>query len=99
MIIFIALVVVCFLAMLIYHFASQGREMVGTATVVSRRLELAQLGGKWTDNYNRLMTFRFSDGSELELYVSKEAYTVLQDGETGLLVWQGDQLRSFDSDM
>jgi len=98
MYIFIALVAFAFIAMLVYHFASQGREMMGTATVVSRRLELSSMGGKWADNYNRLMTFRLRDGSELELYVSKEAYTVLQDGETGQLVWQGDQLRSFDSD-
>ena len=98
MYIFIALIAVAFIAMLVYHFASQGREMMGTATVVSRRLELSSMGGKWADNYNRLMTFRLSDGSELELYVSKEAYTILQDGETGQLVWQGDQLRSFDSD-
>ena len=98
MIIFIALVVVGFIVMLIYHFASQGRKMTGTATVISRRLELSKLGSKWADNYNRLITFRFSGGSELELYVSKEAYSVLPDGETGQLVWQGDQLISFDSD-
>ena len=96
--IFIAIIVICFIAMLVYHFASQGRKMMGTATVVSRRLELSSMGSKWADNYNRLMTFRLSDGSELELYVSKEAYAVLQDGETGQLVWQGDQLLSFDSD-
>lgn len=98
MIIFIALVIVCFIAMVVYHFVSQGRELTGTATVVSRRMEVGRLGGKWADNYNRLMTFRLSDGSELELYVTKEAYAVLADGETGQLVWQGDQLRSFDSD-
>ena len=98
MIIFVALVIVAFAAMIIYYFASQGRKMMGTATVVSRRLELSSMGSKWADNYNRLITFRFSDGSELELYVSKEAYAVLQDGETGQLVWQGDQLLSFDSD-
>ncbi len=98
MIIFIALVIVAFIAMLVYHFVSQGQELTGTATVVSRRMEVGKLGGKWTDNYNRLITFRLSDGSELELYVSKEAYEVLPDGETGQLVWQGDQLRSFDSD-
>ena len=98
MIIFIALVVVGFIAMLIYHFASQGKKMTGTATVVSRRLELSSMGSKWADNYNRLITFRFSDGSELELYVTKEAYGILPDGETGQLVWQGDQLISFDSD-
>ena len=99
MIIFAALVIVGFIAMVVYHFASQGQELTGTATVVSRRMEVGKLGGKWTDNYNRLMTFRFSDGSELELYVSKEAYAVLQDGETGQLIWQGNQLLSFDSDI
>ena len=98
MIIFIALIIVGFIALLIFHFTSQGRELTATATVISRRLELSSMGSKWADNYNRLMTFRLNDGSELELYVSKEAYTVLQDGETGFLVWQGDQLRSFDSD-
>ena len=98
MIFFIVLIILGFIAMLIYHFASQGRKMVGTATVVSRRLELSSMGSKWADNYNRLITFRFCDGSELELYVSKEAYSVLPDGETGQLVWQGDQLISFDSD-
>ena len=98
MILFAALIGGGFIAMLIYYFASRGHEMTGTATVVSRRLELSSLGSKWADNYNRLITFRFSDGSELELYVSKEAYEVLPDGETGQLVWQGDQLVSFDSD-
>ena len=96
--IFIVLVIIGFVAMLIYHFASQGQKLTGTATVVSRRLELSSMGSKWADNYNRLITFRFSDSSELELYVSKEAYAVLPDGETGQLVWQGDQLISFDSD-
>ena len=97
----IILIVSClgFAAVLIFHFATQGRELTGTATVVSRRMEVGKLGGKWTDNYNRLITFRLSDGSELELYVSKEAYEVLPDGETGQLVWQGDQFRSFDSDI
>ena len=98
MIIFIGLIALGFAAVLIFHFATQGRTLTGTATVVSRRLELSSLGSKWADNYNRLITFRLSDGSELELYVSKEAYEVLPEGETGQLIWQGDQLRSFDSD-
>ena len=98
MIIFITLVIIAFAAMVVYHITSHGHEMTGTATVISRRMEVGKLGSKWTDNYNRLITFRLSDGSELELYVSKEAYEVLPDGETGQLVWQGDQLRSFDSD-
>ena len=99
MVIFIILILVGFIAMLVYHFLSQGHQLSGTATVVSRRMEVGKMGGKWTDNYNRLITFRFSDGGEMELYVSKEAYTVLQDGESGFLVWQGDQLLSFDSDI
>jgi hypothetical protein len=98
MIIFIALIIIGFIAMLVYHFASQGQELTGTATVVSRRLELSSMGSKWADNYNRLITFRLSDGSELELYVSQEAYAVLADGETGQLTWQGDQLTCFDGD-
>ena len=85
--------------MLAYHFISQGQELTGTATVISRRIEVGKMGDKWADNYNRLITFRFSDGSEMELYVSKEAYTVLQDGESGFLVWQGNQLLIFDSDI
>ncbi len=98
MIIFIALIVICFIAMVVYHFASQGRELTGTATVVSRRLEVSSMGSKWADNYNRLITFRLSDGSELELHVTKEAYAILEDGDSGQLVWQGDQLRSFECD-
>ena len=98
MIIFIVLIIVGFIAMLLYYFFSQGHTLTGTATVVSRRLEVGKLGSKWADNYNRLITFRLGDGSELELYVTKEAYAVLPDGETGQLVWQGDQLVSFDSD-
>ena len=85
--------------LLYYHFSTNGPEMTGTATVVSRRLEVGRMGNGWAENYNRLMTFRFSDGSELELYVSQEAYALLRDGETGQLIWQGDQLMSFDSDI
>ena len=98
MIISIGIIVIGFIAMIVCFLTSRGRELVGTATVVSRRMELGKMGGIWTDNYNRLITFRFSDGSELELYVTQEAYGVLQDGETGQLIWQGDQLISFDSD-
>ena len=98
MLIFPIIIALADIFIIVYHFVSRGRELTGTATVVSRRLELSKLGSKWADNYNRLITFRFSDNSELELYVSKEVYAVLQDGETGVLVWQGDQLVSFDSD-
>lgn len=84
--------------LLYYHFSTNGPKLTGWATVVSRRMELSRAGSRWSDNYNRLITFRLSDGSELELYVSKEAYELLADGETGQLTWQGDQLTCFDGD-
>lgn len=83
--------------LLYHHFSTNGPVLTAQATVVSRRMEIGKMGGKWADNYNRLITFRFSDGSELELYVSKEAYAILEDGDTGQLCWQGDQLTSFEA--
>ena len=97
MVIFIILILVGFIAMLVYHFISQGPELTGTATVISRRMEVGKMGDKWADNYNRLITFRLRDGSELELYVTKEAYSVLEDGDTGQLCWKGNQLTSFET--
>lgn len=84
--------------LLYYHFSTNGPVMTGRATVVSRRMVVAKTAGRWSDNYNRLITFQLSDGSELELYVSQEAYEVLKDGESGQLSWQGDQLTCFDGD-
>lgn len=84
--------------LLYYHFSTNGPTLTGRATVISRRMEVGKYGSRWSDNYNRLITFRLSDGSELELYVTQEAYAVLTDGETGQLSWQGDQLTCFDSD-
>lgn len=84
--------------LLYYHFSTSGPKLTGRATVVSRRMEVAKVAHQWSDNYNRLITFRLSDGDELELYVDKEAYTALEDGDTGQLSWRGDQLTSFDGD-
>lgn len=84
--------------LLYYHFTTNGPTLTGPATVVSRRMEVAKTASRWSDNYNRLITFRLSDGSDLELYVTQEAYSVLKDGETGQLSWQGDQMTCFDGD-
>lgn len=78
--------------LLYYHFSTKGPVMTGWATVVSRRMTTAKIASPWSDNYNRRMTFRFSDGSELELHVTKEVYALLKDGESYQLIWQGDQL-------
>ena len=84
--------------LLYYHFSTKGTTLTGRATVVSHRLELGKGGGRYGDNWNRLVTFRLSDGDELELYVDRQAYELLKDGQTGQLTWEKDQLRCFDTD-
>ena len=84
--------------LLYYHFSTKGAKLTGRATVVSHRLELGTGGGRYGDNWNRLVTFRLSSGDELELYVDRQAYELLKDGETGQLTWEKDQLRYFDTD-
>lgn len=66
--------------------------MTGHATAVSHRMEHAKISSRNSDNWNRLVTFRFSDGSELELYVDKEGYAAIPDGVSGQLTWRGDNL-------
>lgn len=68
------------------------------ATVLSRRMELSKMGGRWADNWNRLITFQLKDGSEVELYVSKEEYETLQNGQSGQITWEEDTLSYFDPD-
>ena len=69
-------------------------------TVVSHRLKLSNVGGSiHTDNWNRLVTFRLKDGSDLELYTTKEAYETLEDGQTGQLTWEQENLLYFDPDV
>ena len=86
------------LYLLYYHFSTKGAKLTGRATVVSHRLELGAGGGRYGDNWNRLVTFRLSDGNKIELYVDRQAYELLQDGETGQLTWEKDQLGCFDTD-
>ena len=94
--ILIGVIFVVFLLM--YYFNSRHTKLTGRATVVTRRMEVSNIPTQWSDNYNRLITFRMSDGNELELYVDKEVYATLQDGETGQLTWQGDLFTCFDTD-
>ena len=88
-----------FAVMVLVHALSRGKEMTGPATVVSHRLELGVGGGAYgADNWNRLVTFRLSDGTELELYAIREDYEQLEDGMTGQLTWQKENLLNFDPD-
>lgn len=74
-------------------------ELTAHAAVVSHRLELGIGGGMYGDNWNRLVTFRLKDGSEIELYTIREDYEILTDGQTGQLTWEKDNLMHFDPDI
>ncbi len=70
-------------------FSTRGDALTGRATVVSHRM-----GGAQT----YLVTFHFSDGDELELYVSEEAYKTLAEGTFGTLVWHNNVLSRFEAE-
>ena len=84
---------------LIYRLFDKNRgEMTAHATVVSHRLELGIGGGMYGDNWNRLVTFRLKDCSEIELYTVREDYETITDGQTGQLTWEKENLLHFDPD-
>ena len=74
------------------------KSLTGRATVVSKRVELAKVAGRRANNWNYLVTFRLSDGEELELYVFERQYNALPEGATGQLTWCKENLSSFDAD-
>ena len=76
----------------------KGPKLTGTATVKARRVEQGHFHGKAPSRWNHLVTFTLSDGEELELYVGEGEYSVLQEGLSGTLTWQGKNFRSFDYD-
>ena len=73
-------------------------QMTAQATVISHRLELGIGGGMYGDNWNRLVTFRLKDDSEVELYTIREDYETLLDGQTGQLTWEKETFLHFDPD-
>ena len=77
---------------------SRKSQMTAHATVVSHRLELGIGGGMYGDNWNRLVTFRLKDDSEVELYTIREDYETLLDGQTGQLTWEKETFLHFDPD-
>ena len=75
-------------------------QMTAYATVVSHRLDLGIGGGMYGgDNWNRLITFRLKDGSEMELYTVREDYETLIDGQSGQITWEKENLLHFDPDI
>ena len=75
-------------------------KMTAYATVVSHRLDLGIGGGMYGgDNWNRLITFRLKDGSEIELYTVREDYETIADGQSGQITWEQENLLHFDPDI
>ncbi|MBQ7000868.1 MAG: DUF2500 family protein [Oscillospiraceae bacterium] len=91
------LLLVCFAILLFSN--TGGKTLTGPAMVVSRRVELAKVASRHSNNWNYLVTFRLSDGEELELYVRKQDYDILTEGLTGQLTWCRENLSSFEPDM
>ena len=69
------------------------REMMGQAEVISKTPELGY-GGKWSSSWNYKIVFRVG-GAEFPLYVLKSDYETIQEGMTGILIWQEENLLSF----
>lgn len=74
-------------------------QMTAHGTVVSHRLDLGIGGGMYGDNWNRLITFRLKDGSEIELNTIREDYETIADGQTGQITWEKENLLHFDPDI
>lgn len=89
----------CFAFLLIrQHWINKAPTYTATATVASRRLGTARYHGKYSSGYNHLVTFRLGDSDTVELYVSRTEYTQLTEGLRGQLVWQNENMLSFETD-
>lgn len=98
---YLAVICLCFVIFLIYTaLSSRGRTLTGPATVASRRVEHSCFsGGKYSgQNWNYLVTFRLTDGEEIELYAGESEYRQLKEGLHGQLCWHRNNFVSFDFD-
>lgn len=71
---------------------------IAQATVVSRRAAPARFHSKWSSGWNYYVTFQLNDGDTVELNTGEEAYNSLTEGLQGILRWQNEDFREFDSD-
>lgn len=84
-----------FLALIVYGITNRPKVVTGPATVESHRVEVAKFGAKWSHGWNYLIIFRLSDGETLELYTTEGEYQTIQDGQSGTLLWDDNQLVEF----
>ena len=84
-----------------------GHVLTGRATVVSKRVaegnyRNAQRNAKtWYvgSQWNYLVTFRLSDGEEMELHTFENEYRLLKEGMSGQLSWHKQNMTGFEPDM
>jgi len=87
-------VVVPFGALLYWLFTWKNRrEMTGHATVISKTPELA-LGVKWGSGWNYKILFEVG-AHQFPLYVLLGDYETIQEGMTGTLIWQEENMIEF----
>lgn len=75
-----------------------GKEKTDTATVKSHRMTTARFPTP-ESTWNYLVTFTLSDNSEVELHTLEVQYKKLNDGQTGLLCWEGETFLSFEQEV
>lgn len=84
-----------------------GHVLTGRATVVSKRVQegnyrnVRRNAKTWYVNsaWNYLVTFRLSDGEEIELHTFDMEYHALEEGMTGQLTWHKENMSSFEPDI
>lgn len=82
---------------------TSGSVLTGRATVVSKRVQegnyrsVRRNARTWYVNsaWNYLVTFRLSDGEELELHTFETEYHGLKEGMHGQLSWHKNNMTSF----
>lgn len=83
------------LALVVYAITNRPKIITGPATVESHKVEHSKVGVRWSHSWNYLIIFRLSDGDTLELYTTEAEYQTIEDGQTGTLFWDGNQLMDF----
>lgn len=89
------IIAVPLLALVVYGITNRPKVVTGPATVESHSVEHSKVGAQWSSSWNYLITFRLSDGDSLLLYTTEAEYQTIQDGQTGTLFWDDNQLVEF----
>lgn len=104
-ILFLIILAVCFLVFWLRAFPFREKktrepERSAHAEVISRRVQSGNphRSGRSTQGYTFLVTFRFEDGTEKELYAYDVEYGGLSEGMTGTLTWKGPYFVDFKED-